>query len=114
MCRNRLPAVAETLLFNALREAIDEEMARDPHVCVMGEDVGQYGGSYKVTKDLYEKYGELRVLDFAGDRAGEVAISPPKSRPPLNFFLPGLGGTLGWRFLGRLLFCATRFFPFSH
>jgi pyruvate dehydrogenase E1 component beta subunit len=55
--------VAETLLFNALREAIDEEMALDPHVCVMGEDVGQYGGSYKVTKDLYEKYGELRVLD---------------------------------------------------
>ena len=55
--------MAETLLFNALREAIDEEMARDPYVCVMGEDVGQYGGSYKVTKDLYEKYGELRVLD---------------------------------------------------
>jgi pyruvate dehydrogenase E1 component beta subunit len=55
--------VAETLLFNALREAIDEEMALDPHVCVMGEDVGQYGGSYKVSKDLYEKYGELRVLD---------------------------------------------------
>ena len=55
--------MAGTLLFNALREAIDEEMARDPHVCVMGEDVGHYGGSYKVTKDLYEKYGELRVLD---------------------------------------------------
>ena len=55
--------MAGTLLFNALREAIDEEMARDPLVCVMGEDVGQYGGSYKVTKDLYEKYGELRVLD---------------------------------------------------
>nr|AUG32100.1 pyruvate dehydrogenase E1 beta subunit [Paulinella longichromatophora] len=55
--------MAETLLFNALREAIDEEMARDPYVCVIGEDVGQYGGSYKVTKDLYEKYGELRVLD---------------------------------------------------
>ena len=52
-----------TLLFNALREAIDEEMARDSLVCVMGEDVGQYGGSYKVTKDLYEKYGALRVLD---------------------------------------------------
>jgi len=55
--------VAGTLLFNALREAIDEEMANDVNVCVMGEDVGQYGGSYKVTKDLYEKYGELRVLD---------------------------------------------------
>jgi pyruvate dehydrogenase E1 component beta subunit len=56
-------SVAETLLFNALREAIDEEMARDPLVCVMGEDVGHYGGSYKVTKDLHAKYGDLRVLD---------------------------------------------------
>ena len=55
--------MAETLLFNALRDAIDEEMARDPLVCVFGEDVGQYGGSYKVTKDLYEKYGKWRVLD---------------------------------------------------
>ncbi|MFH7024240.1 MAG: alpha-ketoacid dehydrogenase subunit beta [Heteroscytonema crispum UTEX LB 1556] len=55
--------MAETLLFNALREAIDEEMAHDPTVFVLGEDVGQYGGSYKVTKDLYPKYGELRVLD---------------------------------------------------
>ena len=55
--------MAEILLFNALREAIDEEIARDPNVCVMGEDVGHYGGSYKVTKDLYQKYGELRVLD---------------------------------------------------
>ncbi|WP_088894247.1 alpha-ketoacid dehydrogenase subunit beta [Leptolyngbya ohadii] len=55
--------MAETLLFNALREAIDEEMARDPSVFVLGEDVGHYGGSYKVTKDLYKKYGDLRVLD---------------------------------------------------
>jgi pyruvate dehydrogenase E1 component beta subunit len=55
--------MAETLFFNALREAIDEEMARDVTVMVMGEDVGHYGGSYKVTKDLYKKYGEFRVLD---------------------------------------------------
>ncbi|MBW4681148.1 MAG: alpha-ketoacid dehydrogenase subunit beta [Microcoleus vaginatus WJT46-NPBG5] len=55
--------MAETLFFNALREAIDEEMARDPSVFVLGEDVGHYGGSYKVTKDLYKKYGDLRVLD---------------------------------------------------
>jgi pyruvate dehydrogenase E1 component beta subunit len=55
--------MAQTLLFNALRAAIDEEMGRDATVCVMGEDVGHYGGSYKVTKDLYQKYGELRVLD---------------------------------------------------
>ncbi|MBJ7899880.1 MAG: alpha-ketoacid dehydrogenase subunit beta [Cyanobacteria bacterium RI_101] len=55
--------MAETLLFNALRQAIDEEMGRDNTVLVMGEDVGHYGGSYKVTKDLYDKYGEWRVLD---------------------------------------------------
>lgn len=55
--------MAETLFFNALREATDEEMARDDTVMVLGEDVGHYGGSYKVTKDLYKKYGELRVLD---------------------------------------------------
>lgn len=55
--------MAETIFFNALREAIDEEMARDENVFVLGEDVGHYGGSYKVTKDLYKKYGELRLLD---------------------------------------------------
>ncbi|MFQ3584183.1 MAG: alpha-ketoacid dehydrogenase subunit beta [Cyanobacteriota bacterium] len=55
--------MAETLLFNALRAALDEEMARDPSVFVLGEDVGHYGGSYKVTKDLYQKYGDLRLLD---------------------------------------------------
>ncbi|NJK63805.1 MAG: alpha-ketoacid dehydrogenase subunit beta [Synechococcaceae cyanobacterium SM2_3_1] len=55
--------MAETLFYNALREALDEEMARDPDVFVLGEDVGHYGGSYKVTKDLFQKYGELRLLD---------------------------------------------------
>ncbi|NEQ98202.1 MAG: alpha-ketoacid dehydrogenase subunit beta [Cyanothece sp. SIO2G6] len=55
--------MAETLLFNALREALDEEMARDQAVYVIGEDVGHYGGSYKVTKGLYEKYGDMRVKD---------------------------------------------------
>jgi pyruvate dehydrogenase E1 component beta subunit len=55
--------MAEVTFFNALREAINEEMERDPAVYVLGEDVGHYGGSYKVTKDLYKKYGDLRLLD---------------------------------------------------
>ena len=55
--------MTETLMFNALREATDEEMARDKTVFVLGEDVGHYGGSYKVTKDLHKKYGDLRLLD---------------------------------------------------
>lgn len=50
-------------MWEALREATDEELARDPTVCLIGEDVGHYGGSYKVSYDLYKKYGDLRLLD---------------------------------------------------
>jgi pyruvate dehydrogenase E1 component beta subunit len=46
-----------------LKEATDEEMLRDNRVFVVGEDVGHYGGSYKVTKGLHAKYGDLRILD---------------------------------------------------
>ncbi|CAD7697393.1 unnamed protein product [Ostreobium quekettii] len=59
----RLAAKNEKLMWEALREAVDEEMERDPNVLVIGEDVGHYGGSYKVTYDLYKKYGEWRLLD---------------------------------------------------
>jgi len=55
--------MAETFMFDALREATDEEMQKDKSVLVLGEDVGHYGGSYKVTKDLHAKYGDLRILD---------------------------------------------------
>ncbi|XP_024363439.1 pyruvate dehydrogenase E1 component subunit beta [Physcomitrium patens] len=53
----------ELLMFEALREGLGEEMERDPNVCVIGEDVGDYGGSYKVTKGFSEKFGSWRVLD---------------------------------------------------
>ncbi|KAG1654079.1 hypothetical protein FOA52_005495 [Chlamydomonas sp. UWO 241] len=53
----------QLMMWEALREATDEEMERDPCVCVMGEDVGHYGGSYKVTYGLHKKYGDMRVLD---------------------------------------------------
>nr|YP_009398466.1 pyruvate dehydrogenase E1 component beta subunit [Lophocladia kuetzingii]ARW67652.1 pyruvate dehydrogenase E1 component beta subunit [Lophocladia kuetzingii] len=55
--------MSKIFLFDALRVATDEEMNRDSSVFVLGEDVGHYGGSYKVTKDLHIKYGDLRVLD---------------------------------------------------
>lgn len=47
----------------ALRQAIDEEMARDPNVFILGEEVGEYNGAYKVTKGLLEKWGPKRVRD---------------------------------------------------
>jgi len=47
----------------ALRQAIDEEMTRDESVFILGEEVGEYNGAYKVTKGLLDKYGPKRVLD---------------------------------------------------
>jgi pyruvate/2-oxoglutarate/acetoin dehydrogenase E1 component/TPP-dependent pyruvate/acetoin dehydrogenase alpha subunit len=47
----------------ALQEAQREEMLRDPRVSLMGEDVGLYGGAYGATRDLYNEFGEWRVLD---------------------------------------------------
>jgi len=47
----------------AIREALAEEMRRDPKVFVLGEDVGPYGGAFGATQGLAEEFGELRCLD---------------------------------------------------
>ena len=56
-------ATEELNMVAALREAIDEEMARDQNVMVLGEDVGPKGGVFLVTDGLFGKYGEDRVID---------------------------------------------------
>ncbi len=55
--------MAELMYWEAIRRAHDEEMARDPLVICMGEDIGVAGGTYKATSGLYDKYGEERVID---------------------------------------------------
>lgn len=55
--------MAEIFFWEAVRRAHDEEMARDPMVICMGEDVGVVGGTYKATQGLYDKYGPERVID---------------------------------------------------
>jgi pyruvate dehydrogenase E1 component beta subunit len=55
--------MAEIMFWEAIRRAHDEELARDPLVIVMGEDIGVAGGTYKATQGLYDKYGEARVID---------------------------------------------------
>ena len=47
----------------AIRQGIWEEMERDPSVFVMGEDIAAYGGAFKVTAGMLEKFGEERVID---------------------------------------------------
>ena len=56
----------------AIRDALAEEMRRDPRVFVMGEDVAIYGGAYSATQGLYEEFGEERVRDTA---ISEAAIA---------------------------------------
>ena len=51
--------------WEALNEALQEEMDRDERVFIMGEDVGLYGGAYGATRGLFEKYGPERVRDTA-------------------------------------------------
>jgi len=61
----------EITYLEALREGITEEMARDDSVFCMGEDIGAYGGAFKVTDGLLERFGESRVIDTP---ISEIAI----------------------------------------
>jgi 2-oxoisovalerate dehydrogenase E1 component beta subunit len=52
-----------TTYVDAIREGIREEMARDERVFLLGEDIGVYGGAFKVTDGLIQEFGEERVID---------------------------------------------------
>jgi len=58
----------------ALRAAMDEEMERDDSVILLGEEVGQYNGAYKVSQGLLEKYGPDRVIDTPISEEGFTGI----------------------------------------
>ncbi len=58
----------------ALNQAMDEEMARDKTVFLMGEEVAQYNGAYKVSQGLLAKYGPMRVIDTPIAEAGFAGI----------------------------------------
>ncbi len=53
----------EKIMVEAIRDAMDEEMARDENVFIVGEDVGQRGGVFRATVGLFDKYGPDRVID---------------------------------------------------
>ncbi|WP_257615554.1 alpha-ketoacid dehydrogenase subunit beta [Chlamydia suis] len=58
-----MPKFVTLEIREAIRQAIDEEMTRDPNVCILGEEVAEYNGAYKVTKNLLDKWGPNRVID---------------------------------------------------
>ncbi|KAK8451578.1 hypothetical protein SEVIR_6G233100v4 [Setaria viridis] len=67
-------AAKEITVREALNSALDEEMSADPSVFLMGEEVGEYQGAYKISKGLLDKYGPDRVLDTPITEAGFTGI----------------------------------------
>ena len=87
-------------MIQALNSAMDVMMARDPSVVVMGEDVGYFGGVFRVTDGLQRKYGEHRVLDSPIAEGGIVAtaigmavngLQARRRNPVRRLHLPGGG-----------------------
>ncbi len=64
-----------TTYLEAIREGIWEEMERDSNVFCIGEDIGEYGGAFKVTAGFLEKFGARRVVDTPISEAGIVGAS---------------------------------------
>ena len=66
--------MAQMTLIDALRAAMDEELARDPRVFITGEDVGVRGGVFRATQGLHEKYGGARIVDSPLAELSLVAV----------------------------------------
>lgn len=67
--------MADVTLVDAIREALAEEMERDPAVLLLGEDIGRYGGAFKATDGLLERFGPDRVIDTPISEAGIVGAA---------------------------------------
>jgi 2-oxoisovalerate dehydrogenase E1 component beta subunit len=67
--------MSEVTYLEAIRQALFEEMERDPNVFVLGEDIGAYGGAFKVTDGLLAKFGEQRVIDTPISEAAIVGAA---------------------------------------
>ena len=67
--------MAEKTYLEAIREALFEEMERDENVFCLGEDIGAYGGAFKVTDGLLAKFGESRVIDTPISEAAIVGAA---------------------------------------
>ena len=76
--------MAEITYLEAIREALFEEMARDPNVFCLGEDIGAFGGAFKVTDGLLAKFGEQRVIDTPISEAAIIGAAAGASHMGLR------------------------------
>jgi 2-oxoisovalerate dehydrogenase E1 component beta subunit len=86
--------MAVVTYLEAIRQALFEEMARDERVFVLGEDVGAYGGAFKVTEGLLDRFGDARVIDTP---IAEAAI---------------VGGAIGAAYMGMRPVAELQFIDF--
>ncbi|EFN77558.1 pyruvate dehydrogenase E1 component subunit beta, mitochondrial isoform X1 [Harpegnathos saltator] len=72
---SRWAAAQQMTVRDALNSALDEEMERDERVFLLGEEVAMYDGAYKVSRGLWKKYGDKRVIDTPITEAGFTGIA---------------------------------------
>ena len=93
----------ELMVRDAIREALDEEMARDSRVFMMGEDVGAIGGTFKCCVGLRDKYGDMRMRDTPISEQGFVGMG-------VGAALTGLRPIVELMFADFMMVCADQVF----
>lgn len=93
----------ELMVRDAIREALDEEMARDERVFQMGEDIGVIGGNFKCTVGLRDKYGDLRVKDTPISEQGFVGMG-------VGAALTGMRPVIELMFADFMMVCGDQLF----
>src|SRR5260370_4763150 len=90
--------MADVTSLEAWRQGLWEEMERDPRVFILGEDVGLYGGAFKVTDGFVKRFGEARVIDTpiseaaiigAAAGAAHMGMRPVCEMPFIDFISTG-------------------------
>ena len=108
--------MADVTYREALRRALDEELARDQRVFLMGEEIGRFEGSYKVTAGLWQKYGEQRVKETpiseegfvgAGIGAAMMGLRPVVEIMTINFLLSAMDQVINHAAKIRYMFGGT-------
>lgn len=69
------PAAIQVTVRDALNQALDEELERDERVFLLGEEVAQYDGAYKISRGLWKKYGDKRIIDTPISEMGFTGIA---------------------------------------
>lgn len=88
---------------DAINEALKEEMRRDASVFVMGEDVGRYGGLFRVTRNLFEEFGENRLLDTPISEQGFMGMA-------IGAAMVGMKPVVELMYMDFYLVCADQIF----